>query len=261
MKGYIGQGIRYPEKCSASLAGLSIWGLDEIASLETDIVRSLGYDLVAKALLPGRQYRVESGSIEAGRKECPIGTLTVPREKVNPTEVEERSYILTPMFPRTLSSDEIIAGKHAILDVLNHRFLPYWSASPVASLREALLKNKDGTYRISFSLADDTPSPIVFEFSLGSCGFQEVEYQAGMKFDEMYFFTDMLDFLDGKLELYSNFWHKLDPKKIYRLWTCLGANFMNHDILEKKYRYHFERAQSGFSSDDFVEGIIKNLIS
>jgi hypothetical protein len=64
-----------------------------------------------------------------------------------------------------------------------------------------------------------------------------------MHTDEEYWFLDILDFLDGKLEMYSSFWHALDPKKIYRLWTCLGANFMNNDLVEKKYRYHFARAK------------------
>jgi hypothetical protein len=39
--------------------------------------------------------------------------------------------------------------------------------------------------------------------------------------DEVYWMDDILDFLDGKQELYSNFWHQLHPKKLYRLWMCL----------------------------------------
>lgn len=30
---------------------------------------------------------------------------------------------------------------------------------------------------------------------------------------------------------------------VYRLWTCLGANFCNNDIILSKYQLHFERAQ------------------
>ena len=56
-----------------------------------------------------------------------------------------------------------------------------------------------------------------------------------MHIDEEYWMLDVLDFLDGKLEMYSSFWHALDPKKIYRLWTCLGANFCNNELVEKKY--------------------------
>lgn len=60
--------------------------------------------------------------------------------------------------------------------------------------------------------------------------------------DESYHLGDLLDALDGRQDLYTNFWHQLDPKKVYRLWTCIGANLMNHDIVYKKYALHFEAA-------------------
>lgn len=44
---------------------------------------------------------------------------------------------------RELTTDELTKAKDRIRDVLNTRFLPYWSASPVASLRSALIKNSD----------------------------------------------------------------------------------------------------------------------
>lgn len=65
-----------------------------------------------------------------------------------------------------------------------------------------------------------------------------------MKIDEDYYLTDILDFLEGRQEMYSSFWHVLEAKKVYRLWTCLGATYMNHDITLAKYRLHFERAAS-----------------
>jgi hypothetical protein len=43
--------------------------------MESDIAHTFGYEFSQKALLPGRQYRIENGSIEAGRKECPIGEM------------------------------------------------------------------------------------------------------------------------------------------------------------------------------------------
>jgi hypothetical protein len=42
-------------------------------------------------------------------------------------------------------------AKSRILEILGTRFLTYWSASPVAPLRDALMKN-DGVYRIGFLL-------------------------------------------------------------------------------------------------------------
>lgn len=81
VRGYIGQGIRYPSVLSSELAELQIFPLSELASMEYDIARECGYQFPQKALLPGRQYRVESGSIETGRKDCPIGEFIKNGEK------------------------------------------------------------------------------------------------------------------------------------------------------------------------------------
>ena len=91
-RGFIGQGISYPSSISQSLASVSIFPLDEIASFESDIARKHGYECSQKALLPGRQYRVENGQIETGRKECPIGTLELSHEKIPYEELEDRVF-------------------------------------------------------------------------------------------------------------------------------------------------------------------------
>ncbi|MDQ1433141.1 MAG: fold metallo-hydrolase, partial [Patescibacteria group bacterium] len=57
---------------------------------------------------------------------------------------------------------------------------------------------------------------------------------------------------NGKQELYSNFLHDLHPKRAYRFWTALGANFLNNDLVIKKYDFHFKRAQAGMKIDDYV---------
>lgn len=158
---------------------------------------------------------------------------------------------------RELSSDDITLAVVRILDILNYRFLPYWSASPVASLRSALIKNPDGAYRIEFKILGS--ESIIFEYSLASSIFSEVPNIPKIRIDEDYWMLDILDFLDGKQELYSNFWHVLDPKRIYRLWTCLGANFMNNDLVINKYRLHFDRAKNAESITDYVESIILGL--
>ena len=80
-----------------------------------------------------------------------------------------------------------------------------------------------------------------------------------MQIDELYWFDDILDFLDGRQELYSNFWHQLNPKTIYRLWTCLGANFCNNDLVLDKYRLHFERAKQGLTAKSFVTDVLENI--
>lgn len=158
---------------------------------------------------------------------------------------------------RELSLVDITLAKIRILEILNNRFLPYWSASPVASLRSALIKSPDGAYRIEFKILGS--ESIIFEYSLANSIFSEVPNIPKIRIDEDYWMLDILDFLDGKQELYSNFWHVLDPKRIYRLWTCLGANFMNNDLVIAKYCLHFERAKNSETITDYVESIINNL--
>lgn len=141
-----------------------------------------------------------------------------------------------------------------IQEILNTTFLAYWSASPEAPFRSALMKNH-GTYSITFHYGLEK---IYFLYTLARGTFERVDGQSS-EGDEEYFLLDVLDFLDGKQELYSNFWHKLDTKKIYRLWTFLGANFCNNDLVFKKYRLHFERAKRFETSEGYFQNIKKVL--
>ncbi len=50
--------------------------------MESDIARGFGYEFAQKALIPGRQYRVENETIEPGRKECSIGEIKNKNEKI-----------------------------------------------------------------------------------------------------------------------------------------------------------------------------------
>jgi hypothetical protein len=63
-----------------------------------------------------------------------------------------RKYAYAPLIPRELTESEILVGKQKILEILNTRFLPYWSASPVASLRDVIIKNQ-GIYRIELKVS------------------------------------------------------------------------------------------------------------
>ena len=257
VRGFIGQGIGYPESLSPDFARLQIFPLEEIASMESDIARECGYEFPQRALLPGRQYKAEFGTLEPGRKECPIGILELTHEKWNLETTDVRLYASGPLFPRTLETDTIEHEKKRILEILGTRFLAYWSASPVAPLRDALIKNS-GTYRIQ-CIINNLQLPIIFEYSTALSWFIEVPYREWIQIDESYWFLDIVDFLDGRQELYSNFWHKLDSKTIYRLWTCIGANFCNNELVLNKYRLHFERARQWLDVNSFVEWVLSSI--
>lgn len=255
-RGFIGQGIIYPKILSRELADISIFPLEEIASLESDYAHNHGYTFPQKALLPGRQYIIENGTINAGRKECLVGKLIVHHEK-NLEFSWERIYSKTPLLPHyTLnkSEEEYVAMLEYIL---NNKFLPYWSASPVASFRDGVIKNH---WKYSIIFLDNERKPkVAFEYSLAWEKFLQKNTFEIINSNEVYFYRDIIDFIEWRQELYSNFWHELDTSKIYRLWTCLGANFINHDIVINKYRFHFERARNGENINSFVEPILKKI--
>lgn len=263
VRGFIGQGLVYPRSLSSALASVSIFPLSEIVDREMSFAQEYGFDFPQKALLPGRQFRLENGTVEPGRKECPIGIIQKEKESIQSHHFNqsERLYATGPLLPREFTQDDLSLVKSQILEILNSRFLPYWSASPVASLRSALIKNKDGCYRIAFKIWSSSENEwiILFEFSFAKSQFTEALYTETLKIDEDYWLADILDFLEGRQEMYSSFWHLLDSKKIYRLWTCLWANFMNHDLLLKKYQFHFERAQAWENSESFFREMIKNI--
>lgn len=94
---------------------------------------------------------------------------------------------------RELSSEDIALAKVRILEILNTRFLSYWSASPVASLRSALIKNIDGAYRIEFKVLGS--ESIIFEYSFSRCRFIEIPNIPKLRINEDYWLLDILDFL------------------------------------------------------------------
>ncbi len=87
VRGFIGQGIAYPSAMSDELYSLALFPLDELVSIESDFAKNAGYTFPQKALTPGRQYRVENGGIEAGRKECSIAELLKEPISVISTEM------------------------------------------------------------------------------------------------------------------------------------------------------------------------------
>jgi len=62
---------------SSSLSGVSIFPLTQLVDREVGFATQYGYTFLQRALTPGRQYLVGRGQIETGRKECPIGRLSL----------------------------------------------------------------------------------------------------------------------------------------------------------------------------------------
>ena len=130
-----------------------------------------------------------------------------------------------------------------MLDLLNHRFLPFGLASANDPLKAAILSSNDHRYRIAFK---DRNGNILacYGFSWATGKYEREEKIVELsRISEIYFLDDIADFLEGKQELYSVFVHEMQKGKSYRFWNTLGANFINMDLLARKYTYHFERAK------------------
>ena len=140
-----------------------------------------------------------------------------------------------------------------ILDYLNTRFLPYQMWRLDANLKNLALES-NGKYIISLKRFVDWKSRILgyFIWELGNIGFRFVE-KTNSKYNETYFIEDLINFIDGKIELYSNFWQYLEPGTNIYLWECLWANFINNDIVLKKFKKHFDLAKQGKKPEDFLE--------
>lgn len=150
------------------------------------------------------------------------------------------------------------AQEQKILEVLNNKFLPYRLANSEDNLKNAILNSKNKKYVVKiiyWSLEDHIQRNYYFDFS--STKFMEEKSKHDWH-NEEYWANDLEDFIEWRQELYSNFWHKLDKKKAYRVWTTLWANFLNNDILLKKFDFHFKRASIWKDVDSYVEPIIKN---
>ena len=130
-----------------------------------------------------------------------------------------------------------------MLDLLNHRFLPFALASASDPFKAAILSSNDHRYRIAFKARNsDIIATYGFSWTTGKYAREEKPIELS-RISEIYFLDDITDFLEGKQELYSVFVHEMQRGKSYRLWNILGANFINTDLLVKKYSYHFERAK------------------
>lgn len=254
VRGFIWQGLCYPRYISPELAGISIFPLEEIVDREVWLASKYGFGFSQKAFLPGKTYEIiKNGTINV-QKYDGIGELDYlyPRQKLATPSLH--LYSQWPLRPYTLVEDDI----SRVLDVLNHRFLPYWSASPLGNIRQALYKNQDRKYRVWFAYVDQAGEieKRVFEFGFSLFEFHEIPFSPDISLDEEYWLGDIIDYIEGRQDLYSSFWHRLDPTRVYRLWTCLGANWMNHDLVSLKYALHFDRASRG----ETVEGWVKETL-
>jgi len=163
-------------------------------------------------------------------------------------------------FTRKLKTSSVLSPKQLdeekeikrILTYLKTVFYPYQHGRIDANLKNLALEN-NGKYVICLKWKKN----YYFKWNLWNNWFYLDEQ--GTNYQEIYNLQDIVDFLDWKIELYSNFWSYLEPGTNIYLWECLGANFINNEIVFKKFKYHFDLAKTGKTPADIVREIIKSL--
>ena len=152
---------------------------------------------------------------------------------------------------------DIKEQKEIILNIINNRFFPYALANLEMPLKDIILESPEKKYSIKVRYGTkENFETIYYVFDFGKLKF-ETENLENDYFNEDYWANDLEDFYNWTQELYSNFLHKLDESKTYRLWTFLWANFLNNDLLYKKFDFHFWLAKNKESINEYVLNFYK----
>jgi len=171
---------------------------------------------------------------------------------------EDRTFDLrTPFFPEQtcgpLRSDERDEERQRsrILALLNERFLPYLHGSRVPPVLH-LLASYGGTYRIRVHYGH-TVDQRARDCVLGFTARDFVEVSRGEEPPhEAYWANDLEDFLDGRCDEFSTFSRRQFPSMEMRLWVCLATPLLNSDLVLRRVRLHFERANAGLTPGSYV---------
>ncbi len=251
MKWVIGQWIVHP---NPEFLALRILKLDEEAKLEKTASKKYGRNFPITHFEPGKTYTIEWRKFEITWNIPFLKNIEMPNPETN---LDLNAFKEDKVGPLDNRKWNFKAQEQKILEMLNNKFLPYRMANSEDNLKNAILTSKNHKYvvKIRYWNVEEYFERNYF-FSFWSIKFEEERWKHE-DYNEDYWANDLEDFLEGTQELYSNFWHKLNPKKTYRVWTMLWANFINNDILYKKFALHFKRASLGKDAQSFVERYIK----
>lgn len=252
---FTGQGLRYPSVINSEVAAVNLLPLPEILRIEKELAAKYERDFPQDYLEAGKSYLVAKGRTErmGNVPGVSVTKLNIPGS-FGTRDIGEIQAVKRPFKPVRNEERDVIRQEKLVLGLLNGRFLPTKLADPDDNLKNIVLKNPDRTYRVIVRFGTlEKHETVAFVWNFSKIGFvNDGPVGPSVRFDEDYWANDLEDFFEGTQELYSNFLHKLDPGKGYRLWTVLGNDFLNHDLVQKKYAFHFERRARGGTTEEFV---------
>lgn len=254
-KSLIWQGIVYPKKLDINALKVKVLWLDELVQIEKSIMRKYNKNYDLSYFEAGYTYEIKNAKIKKLEKINYISDLVFDNFTTNISQKFNRYY---SNWPLNKQNNDIDKQEKIILDLLNNKFLAYQIVNLEDPLKNILLQNKrDYVIKITY-LNDWKYIEKYYTYWFSKSNFSEISNPN--YFDEDYFSNDVMDFYEWRQELYSNFWHKLTPGKWYRFWTMLWANFLNNDLVYKKYDLHFKYASEWKKVDEYVENIFNQIV-
>ncbi len=254
MRIYIGQGIVYPRKINSEIWQIKVLPLNELVKLEKKIAKNYWRtDFLMDFFEAWKSYNIDKWNFKFMWDSDFISEIDFDGRKPDRTLEIFRVFKWLPLNNEKRDFD---TQEKIILDILNNRFLAYYLWNTENNLKNVLLKNKDYIVKINYWFSDNYTVKY-YHFGFNSFNFIELNENPSDTYNEDYFANDIEDFYNWKQELYSNFLHKLEKAKAYRLWNVMWVNFLNNDLIYKKMELHFERALEWKTVDDYVLSFYK----
>ncbi len=266
IKIYVGQGIIFPPEINPDFLKISgAYPQGEVCTDEVKAARDAGFTFGIFAHEPGRSFEIQEGRIVKKEdlsflphmKRYPLQYLPdTPVRRVSaagplyaadhgPTD-ENTGY--------SLSHEE---KEHIILDLIRNRFFPSQVIHPEEPLKHLAVSSPKGIYAIEVRYGDSVQFTTAFyTYSFTDMNFHRNDHFRGTP-QEMYWADDLIDFFEGRQDLFSHSFNYMDSSRAQRLWTSLGLPFLNSDLVYRKAEYHFRRAAEGKQVSGWVTGILK----
>ncbi len=254
VKIFVWQWIVFPREIDDGFYSLNTMKLEQLKPIEEKYAKKYNYKLNFLCFEWWQSYIIENSEITNKWQIDFLNYLDLINVVQN---LNIDNYRKLKFSPLVNESRDIKKQKEIILDLINNRFFPYALANLEMPLKDIILESEEKKYSIKVRYwTKENFETIYYVFDFGKLKFEK-ENLKNDYFNEDYWANDLEDFYNWTQELYSNFLHKLDENKGYRLWTYLGSNFLNNDLLYKKFDFHFARAKNKESINEYVLNFYK----
>jgi len=214
--------------------------------MERQMSSAFGLRHDVEEFVPGAVHRIEGGVLAARE---PAGFLTLLDDEAD-RRFDPDAELFAPFPVAPLRDERRTEQRERILTALNDRFLPWLVGSAVPPI-ERLLSDGGGSYRVRVRYGTtDGHEDIDYRIDFADLVFRP-EAPAGSP-DEHYWANDLEDFFDGRADEFSVFTRSTLGGRSQRFWHCLGLPFLNQDLVEWKFRLHFDRAADGGTPEEWV---------